>query len=275
MISNKGFFFTISIILFASTIVIFAQTYANNDIDRETRILSNYAVLSQTILNNNLGNNLKRIVDFDLQLGFEEEKIIVVIKDFLPKKINISQAINDYEVFLENDFFPNVSGSKSVDFSNLKDGSFEVFFGDLFVYDIDYILNKTSFNSNNSLISTDLNLFSMDDLNYYEWSPSVGSVDLNINYFDNSNFFQIFDNISSSEESVLNLVYYDSNIILVFGRTTNNNSFFIDSNSSNRIDFKLKFEYDFDSNNIPVWANGLFNYSSGNVSSSSMLKIAN
>ncbi len=272
MISKKGFLFTISIILFASTIVIFAQVYLNNSMGVETRVLSNYAMLSQPILNDNIASNLKKIVGFDLDLEFQNNNIIISINDSLPKDYNVSQKISSYESFLENSFFPIFSGEESIDFTNLKDGSIELFFNDLFVYNVDYDLNENSFVSNSSALnSIDLNLFVDNNLNYYEWVFVSGNTDLNLYYFDSNTYFYLTESISPTSANTLNLVYNDYNSIIVI----ENNSFNIDSGAGRKIDFDLRTSYDFDSNNFPVWFNALLNYSSRNISSSSLIKIKN
>ena len=271
MISNKkGFLFTISVILFASTMVIFAQIYSGNNIGRENRILSNYAVLSQPFLVDNIANNIKRIVDFDFEISFVGDHVNIQVEDFLPKNSSITQNISDYNSFLADDFFKKISGTNLVDFSSLTDGSIELIFNDLIVYNILYDSNEAFFVSDSTLNQIDLNLFVRDDLNYFEWNSVSGDLELTVRYFDDSNYFSISESISSSESSSLNLVYEDSNVLITF--MSDSNYFRIDSQK--RVDFEISFLFDFDSNILPTWFNGSIQNSLRNFDSNSVLKIA-
>ncbi|MDD4251197.1 MAG: hypothetical protein PHX27_03330 [Candidatus ainarchaeum sp.] len=273
-ITSKGFLFTISIILFASTIVIFSQVYSDYNSIRESRVLSNYSVLSQSIINDNISSNLKRIIDFDYNYSFESNKFFVSVNDSLPKK-NLYQKISGYKSFLENNFFKLVSGDKQVDFSNVLDGNVQLFFGDSFVYDINYNNNITSFISTSSkLNSVNLNLIvDSNDLNYYEWVPSSGTQIISLHYTGDVNNFFIEGTVSDYELSYLNLVYSDSNTLILFNGEGLENS--VSISSTKKVSFNFDLEYVFDNNYLPVWFDSDFNYFSRNVNSNSKIIVSN
>jgi hypothetical protein len=271
ILREKGFLFTISIIIFASTLVIFSQLYSSNDVGKENNILLGYSVLNQPLLNENISSNLKQILGFDITNSFEKDIVVINIDDYLPKEYSVSQLMSDYEYFLTNNFFVNVAGTKTINLDNLKDGSAEILF-DNSSYTINYDSNKTIFFSND-INSINLDFSMRDYLLYYDFDSSSGDINLVISYNDFNNNFLINDNISVSEESLLNLVFSDANIQIIIGSPANN--IIIDSNSSNKLSFELSIKKNFFEKVFPIWFNGFLNYSLNNFSSNSKIKIAN
>ncbi len=271
---SRGFLFTISIILFASTLVIFAQLYSNQNLGNETRILKNYKSTSEFFLNDNISSDLLKILGAELSVENNDSGLNIKISDSVPKNYSITDKLVDYNSFLNSALFENFYGIQNIYLENLVDGSYELFFDENFNYSVNYVENDVFFVSNESnLNSIDLNLFFNDDLNYYTWDSESGDLDLNLFYYDNSNYFLISENVSSNSPSELFLYYEDSNIQIVFSYPEN--SINIDLNSSNTLLFELILNYDFDSNHFPVYINSIIRNKYDNIDSNSMPKLFN
>lgn len=271
---SRGFLFTISIILFASTLVIFAQLYSNQNLGNETRILKNYKSTSEFFLNDNISSDLLKILGAELSIENNVSGLGIKISDSVPKSYSIADKLVDYNSFLNSALFENFYGNQNVILEGLVDGSYELFFDSNFTYSVNYVENDVFFISNESnLNSIDLNLYLNDDLNHYTWNSESGDLDLNLLYYDNSNYFSISESISSNSASELFLYYEDSNIQIIFGYPEN--SLTIDSNSLHVLNFDLILNYDFDSNYFPVYINSIIRNKSENIDSNSMPKLFN
>ena len=77
--------------------------------------------------------------------------------------------------------------------------------------------------------------------------------------------------ISRTSASELLLIYPDKNILVSVGAI--DNSFFIDSNSLNKLEYIIEAKYDFDQNYLPIYYNAILNYSFENFDSNSHPKI--
>jgi hypothetical protein len=273
-INSKGFLFTISIILFASTLVLYAQTYSNMNVGRETRILSNYKLLAQPILSNDLALDLEEILSFGISTKSESNGISLIISDKYPKT-SIASKLSSYESFLENTFFSRVSGTESVDFTNILDGKAEIFLGENTNYEIDYNNSYSELSSSLTLSSLDLNIITSRDLISYEENFSTGDTELNIIYFDDSNYIVKTKSINPSSENTLKLVYADSNILVEIGAITQNNSFKIDTNSSSDLWIDLIAYYETDANYFSIDFDANLLYSNEEISSNSFINIVN
>jgi hypothetical protein len=266
MISQKGFFFTISIILFATTLVVFAQVYSSSIVGKEVRVLSNYSLISQSLLIDNVAINMEKIIDFDYNIDNDINSIL--ISDSIPKT-NFSQNIIDYESFLNNKFFPNSFGDKEIDFASIKDGNLELYFENDLNYIIDYS-NKNNIFYHSSLNKIDLNVFVIDDLNYYEFSSETGSKNL-VFYYEDSNSDNDFDFENNFSSALLNLVYFDQNVSIVFEE----DYFMINNSDEKDIDFSTLLFFD----NLPelmqVNINAFISYSLKNLDYYSLLKLNN
>jgi hypothetical protein len=266
MMSQKGFFFTISIILFATTLVVFAQVYSSSVVGKEARVLSNYSLISQSLLTDNIASNMGKIIGFDYSINNDVNSIL--INDSLPKT-NFLQNFEDYESFLNSELFPNSFGQKGIDFSNIKDGNLEVYFGNDLNYIIDYS-NKNNIFYHNSLNKIDLNFFVVDDLNYYEFDFVAGSKSL-VFYYEDSNSNNDFSLNQNISYALLNLVYFDQNVSIVFEE----NYFFINNSSEKDIDFIVLLFFENFSELIRVNINAFISYSLKNLDYYSVLKLNN
>jgi hypothetical protein len=272
-ISSKGFLFTISVIIFASTLVVFSQIYTNSNLGAETRILISYKPTSEFFLNDSIANDLISLCGLGVDVSILDEKIEINISDSLSKEYSVGDELDNYGDFLTNNFFPQQGGVEDINLDNLSDGAYELFFGNEFVYLNNYEDNIISFISNNSINSVDLNMIHHDfNLVDYLWTPTIGdeSVAFNLFFNDDTNSVIFSDLISSSSASELLLIYNDYNILVSVGP---NNLFYIDSNSTEYLEFVLKTNYDFDQNYLPVEFNAIINYSLTNFDSNSRPKI--
>ena len=272
-ISSKGFLFTISVIIFASTLVVFAQVYTNSNLGAETRILTSYKPTSEFFLNESIANDLSSLLGIDTSIDILGGQIEINISDSLSKDYSVSSELASYDSFLTDSFFPQMAGVQDINLEGLGDGGYELFFGNEFTYSNNYTSNIMSFVSNDNLNSLDLNIVhSSSNLVDYVWDPVEGdaSVAFNLFFTNDTNSVTVSDLISPTSASELLLIYADYNILVTVGV---DNSFYIDSNSTDYLEFVAKANYNFDQNYLPVSYNAIINYSLNNFDSNSHPKI--
>lgn len=245
MISKKGFLFTISIILFATTLVFYTQVYSDSIVRREFFILDNYKSQIVPFIIDDIATDVANIVELNINSNFFEEEVYVNIIGVLPKN-NLTSVFNDYNDFLNNVYFTKTLGEKSVNFSNVFENGFILNFPNnkfIFDYNNSKIILEENFNS------LDLNLFlSTGDLNHYEfvYNDSGETVPINIRYFDDVNAIIISQNINLSEDSFVNFVYNDDSYLLItIGSSDSNKYFSLDTNKQNKLNYSLGFNNDF------------------------------
>ncbi len=273
MISSKGFFFTISIILFATTLVFYSQMYSDFSVNRESYIINSYKLSFVPFIIDDISTDVLSIMGIDFDKEFKEDSVYITISGEFPKT-NVSNNVINYKNFLDNNYFTKSIGQKNIDFSNLLNNNFIIdLSGNTFVYDY----NNSIIYLKNDFNYIDLNIFvSTSDLNYYEYffnSSEESNKFIRINYFDDTNSL-IFplQEIDTSDLSYLNLVYTDANILLTFG-INNDNYFVFDSNIESEVKYYLLFENYFDNNIFRSNSNIIFNYKLEEVDVNSFIKI--
>ena len=275
-LNSKGFLFTLAVVLFASTIVLFSQTFSNFNVDRERSVLISSKTLIQPFFNDDISYDLMTIIGLNIETQNESNYVVVKLSGNLPQSFDVGQKLSDYNSFLNNTFFSFVQGTQTIDLTNIQDGSVEMFLGDEFNFSYDYDNNFISFSPvSSTLNSIDLNLDFAGDLSSIDWLPVAGSIPLTLNYSDDSNTFSLSESISATSASTLILFYSDSNISIVFGDTGTTNSVNIDSNSSSILTYSLGLNYNYDLNYLPMVFNSYATITDTRIDSNAMLKVIN
>ena len=186
--SKRGFLFTISVIFFASTLVVYSQAYMTQNALREKLVLTVPRQTLPAYLTDDLAFDLQRLLDFNLSVSETASpyKMNIVLGDSVAKNFDIRKGLTDYNNFAKSYLLNRVAGIQSFDMNNLLDGKTELFFGNLFRYDYDYDNNAAYFLAlkDNNLNRVDLNITvknsnGSDDLNSMIWSsPGSGSTQL-------------------------------------------------------------------------------------------------
>lgn len=275
---KKGFLFTISIIMFASTLIFFAQSYASVNRLNETAIISSAKPQNFLLLNDSIAFDLERI--FGVSLDANEGSVSALsVSGTLSSSPGINAAVSSYESFLNGKLFPLISGSKSIDLDSLKDGKAEAYFGGAFEFDYNYAASSVAlFPLKSSALSRiDINIRSFKDLNNVSWvsGPVGGEVPVYFNYFDDSNQFSISPQlIDPNSLSSLVLNYGDSNVSIDFGKANDgvDSSVGIFDPSGQRIDYSVNLTYG-DENVFPIFWNSRLVYLDGGLDGNSMITI--
>jgi len=276
--NNKAFLFTISVIIFASTLITMTQLFANYNLNYERTVLDSYKTSLQPYINDDIAFDISRILDLDLDLNYSSSDINIWIDGSITKNFDFAQKLSDYNDFLQNRYFPNVVGTQGINF-NTSDNILELVFGTDYEYKYNFDSNMIDFISYfDTLSSIDVNLdLESTDLNQIiQPSSPSGSALININYNDDQNYFSANYSFNPTENYELLFVYdNDYNISLEFGSTSNNNSLRIDSNAPNELGYSLKLNYVFDSNSFPVKYNVILSHSGNSIDSNSYIKLTN
>jgi hypothetical protein len=271
--TKKGFLFTISIIFFTTTLLIFAQTYSNQNVKREVKILDSFNTTLPPFITDDVSFDLQRLLDVGFTINHGDGNISVLLNDSVPKPSNLQAKITDYDSFLRVDYFSNVKGTQDVNLQDINGGNITATLGTYFDFNHDYSVDVINFTSTQTLKLVDLNLDYSGDLVDYEWTLNAGTIPLNIRYVDDSNNFSISARISNTAKSTLKLVYSDANVLLDFGLTSQNNSFKIDSNISNQLDYDLLLKYNYDANYLPMETTAIIKYGEDTIDSNSLLRL--
>jgi hypothetical protein len=277
LLSSKGFLFTISVIFFASTLIFYAQNYLFQTNASETYIISSAKPAAVLQLGDDLAFDIGRVLGIGIDSNSASGRI--VLSGTLAALPNMNDAINDYESFLGGVFFQRVGLNQSIDFSSLSDNSAELFFGNSIEFDYNYGSTITLLPRDNSIISSlDLNLHSDGNLITYEFYPGYSSpqIQLNLNYIDDGNSFNIVTLLGANSSSVLKLVYSDGNTLISLGRVTiggseKNSVVKISATPLRRMNYILAAGYD--ANIVPVKWNAMLRSGYDKVDVNSFLTI--
>jgi len=277
-VNKKAFLFTISVIIFASTLITMTQLFANYNLNYERTVLNSYKTTLSPLINDDIAFDISRMLDLDLDVNYSASDINIWINGSITKNFDFEQKLSDYNNFLQNKYFPNVVGTQSIDFGT-SDNILELLFGDDYEYKYNFDQNVIDFISyTDTLYSIDINLDLVStDLNeIIEPSSPAGDATININYNDDQNYFSAsyaFDPLASYE--VIFVYNNDYNMSVIFGDTGNNNSLKIDSNAPGELTYSLKLNYAFDSNSFPIRYNVLLNHSGNSIDSNSYIRLMN
>lgn len=278
---SRGFLFTISMIMFSSTLVFFAQTYAGMNAANEASISSSARPLNASFLNDNISFGISRILaaSLDANVGAAaDSNAQLLLSGTLSSSPSVSSALSYYDANLSQRLFPLVSGTKSIDLSGLKDNKAEAFFGSSFEFDYNYastVLDVFPL-AKNSLKEIDVNLRTYKDLNGFVWlsGPASGSTALIFAYNDDSNYFSVSLGVDSNSLSTLRLVYADSNIDISFGNTRAdaNSALKISDYGGQKADYSIRAVYSY-AMPFPIDWNALLHYSDRGFDGNSFLII--
>jgi len=284
--SKRGFLFTISVIFFASTLVVYSQAYMTQNALREKLVLTVPRQTLPAYLTDDLAFDLQRLLDFNLSVSETASpyKMNIVLGDSVAKNFDIRKGLTDYNNFAKSYLLNRVAGIQSFDMNNLLDGKTELFFGNLFRYDYDYDNNAAYFLAlkDNNLNRVDLNITvknsnGSDDLNSMIWSsPGSGSTQLRVHYVDDTNTFDLAVGINPLQTSTMTLHYMDANLQVVFGLAGGRtNSVLIDSNINRQANYLLGLTYDANAVSLPVFFNATLRHTDGKLDSNTWLKLMN
>ena len=276
--NNKAFLFTISVIIFASTLLLMTQLFSSYSLNYERTVLSSYKTTIVPYLNDDLAFDLMKLLDLDLDVNYFPTYITINLNSSISNNFDFSQKLSDYNSFLIDNYFPIVSGEQSINF-NSDNNTLDLLFGNDYVYSYNFDSNSVEFISNSdSLLGVDLNIdLVASDLNQIiEPSPSATGVIININYTDDTNYFSASYDFDPTESNELIFVYGgDYNLVVSFGDTSSTNSIRIDSNAPGKLDFSLGLNYSFDSTTLPIRFNTVLSHSGNSIDSNSQLKVMN
>ncbi|MFA5357512.1 MAG: hypothetical protein WC308_01160 [archaeon] len=282
--SSRGYLFTISVILFVSTLVFYSQQYVNNNSFREQGIIFSSKLINQPFLNDDIGTDLQKILGFAIRTDYNSD-LNLLVSGVVPRGFGVSTAIVDYNSFLYRTFFERTSGVKSIDLSSLADGKAELSVGSILSYDFDYSNSSAIIYPKNgaSLNSLDINIdASASDLNRFEWVNPVsgpsGTIPVRINYTDDVNSFSVSTSVNSSVLNKLAIVYQgDENAYIIVGQIGGvNSSVDINANSLRSFNYSIFASYSPSSypNNLPIFFDSILAYSGNGFDSNSLIKIS-
>ena len=273
---TRGFLFTISVVFFASTLLIYAQMFSSNTSIHEKGISSSDKFFAQPFANDDLAFDLLRINGLSIDLN-KSDTLGITLSGVVSPEYDLSQMLLDYNSFINNTF---LSTGSELDMENLLDGDVEVNFGNEFVLVNDYDKNNFSFTSSGETLNlVDLNInYSGSDMNnitYPSPEPS-GSSTFNLNYIDDTIVISKSYTFDPTVSNVIRIEYNDdSNIEIVFGLTSASNSLLIDSNSRNKLSFDLMLNYSYSASNLEVYFPAVLHYARQGIDSNSFLKLKN
>lgn len=273
--SKKGFLFTISVILFASTLVIFAQSYSQINSKSEEQIIVSTKPFGVLMMNDDISFDLERL--FGLSLDFNSSNPqLLTISGVIDPSAGVIASLTDYESLLNETLFPRVVGNQSIDLSLMKSGNSIMTLGDNLIFDYNYGNNVEFISIDKSITSLDLDLRSTGGEVSYEWiSKSSGEVPVGIKYSNDSNGFYLVETLDANSVSTLMIFSPDGNVLVDFGKIAYGG---VDYNSSFRLSVLNENEltYSFDtnypvSNPFPIKMNATISNSQEKIDSNSVL----
>jgi hypothetical protein len=280
--SKKGFLFTLGAILFATTLVVYSQTYLFMNYSNEKNILSISGVSALKNIDDSIAKNLIKIVGVGLDVNCGSD-LNIHFYEKVPKGYDVFQKMIDFENMLNNEYFKRAPGEQEFDMSQLKDGVAEVFIGEKVTIESDYSnkITKVYPNSSNSLLLIDLNIYIDGLAQVPTFNPDeTGDATLILNYRDEnsltSDISYSTNNFNPANVSSLLLNFSDGNVLFLIGNTEGvSNSFYLDSNIDSNIFYSLQLNYSECADYLPIRLNANLEQSLGKVTSNTLLKIIN
>jgi len=270
----KGFLFTISVILFASTLVFFAQSFSSINGDLEKSVFLQLKPLQVVSMQDDISTDLLNLFDLSFDVNYGATKLISV-SGIINYENTISADVDNYSSFLSSTFFPRLAGQESLSVSEINEGSFEAFFGTAVEFDYNYDSNTINFHnigSASTLESIDMNLFSEGTITSYSWSENAGDMEVEIYYYDDSNYLHFSKSLDSSESSSLTINYSNGSVVLYFGLVdTTNGNFKIVSSAPYKLEYNISCGYSGTPMISPVRSNVPFVYSASGLTYSNKI----
>ncbi len=278
MNTTKGFLFTIGAILFASTIVFFAQGFYESNLTTEREIISSALPLNVISLNEDLSRDIVKLFGMTFDLNSVTKSI--TLRGRMGSSSEVLNSLSSFSSFLSTTFFTRSTFDKTLNLSTLTDGKAEFYIGDKVNLDYTYGNSLALFSSSpNYLDSIDLNIQTTGTLLSYDWNNLSGTNNftVRINYVDDSNAIILSSSIDNNSLSYLTLIYPDGNTVIEFGRINYagpycNSSFVIKSKQDQVINYILKADY-VDLNLYPVKINSILSVKSDAIDSNTMLTL--
>jgi len=262
--SKKGFLFTVSAVLFASTLIFFAMNFAQINSSSEYEISSSARPLNAIYLADNVAFNLSKVLGTSIDVN-DSTKQIIMSGNLANSTVQLT-AIQDYSSFLTNNYFPLTSGTESINLTSLTDGKAEVYFGSDVQADYNYSSNLIALSplNSSSLSSIDLNIRASGALSSLVESTTGSGLTVNINYVDDANSFSLTRSVSATALSTITLVYADSSSVLSFGRaySDRNNSLILQASPDHNTSYIIRAIYSGLPVLLPVKLNGSITSSS-------------
>lgn len=232
-------------------------------------------------------SDLESIVGPVFNLEETNISIKISISDHLPKQ-NFTSLLSNYTNYLQTNFSNNIHANLSANFSNLTDGTIELFFlNNKYRYINNYTDNDTN-NQSNSIIFQGIS--SPTNATYYEVNITVLKFRNNISSFISDPSGDINVTVRSSdlndtysETAILNSTlvntfrvnYTDSsNIVLIIGRVANTDGGLqiIDNNTAPEFSFAVTLPLQDSQTRLVSTYNAMLNYSQGKVSKVAMIE---
>ena len=278
MNTTKGFLFTIGAILFASTIVFFAQGFYESNLTTEREIISSALPLNVISLNEDLSRDIVKLFGMTFDLNSVTKSI--TLRGRMGSSSEVLNSLSSFSSFLSTTFFTRSTFDKTLNLSTLTDGKAEFYIGDKVNLDYTYGNSLALFSSSpNYLDSIDLNIQTTGTLLSYDWNNLSGTNNftVRINYVDDSNAIILSSSIDNNSLSYLTLIYPDGNTIIEFGNINYasvdyNSGFVIKSKQDQVINYILKADY-VDLNLYPVKINSILSVKSTAIDSNTMLTL--
>lgn len=278
---RKGFIFTISVILFASTLLVYAQNFAIQSSQNEQAILAVYALTAGKHVSDDIGFDIAHIIGFSADVNYYapsevpgEQGAIVHIDGYTQQPYRIAPALADYNAFVNTALFPLIGGTQSLDVSALSDGSAELAIGNSLAYVQKYDTNDALLLSNGSTLSSlDLKLSSDRNIVSYVWAPVAGSVPVRLQFVSDANFFVESASINPASASTLLLKFADANVLVTIGSVQgHSSSLFIDSNSIARTRYLIDANYSYVGDGLPMDLNAILSHRAGTVDVTTLVR---
>ncbi len=286
LLSKKGFVFTLSAIIFATTLIFYSQLYLSTSYDNEKSIIKTSSLNVLSNINDGVSFNLMKVIGVNLDVNCSTD-LNIYFYEKLSKGYNVSDEINNFESILNNEYFGRKAGTQILDVSELKDGVAEIFVGDKVTIASDYSNNGSRIYplSVNQIVSMDINIYASAPADSNSFTFNSGGIasdkKLVIKYVDTNALNQPFEYSTNEFNPALESKFVanfpdDKNIEVLLGLTENGeNSFSIVSGISSDVYYSVKITYDDCSDYLPVRLNATLIQSLGKSNSNTMLKIIN
>ena len=283
-LSKRGFLFTLSAILFATTLIVYSQTYLGISYDNEKAIINASAVASLANINDSISYNMWKLTGLGIDVNVADD-LNIHLYERIPKT-NVAANITSFELMLNNQYFKRVAGWHELDATDLKDGQVEIYVGDVVTIDANYAGDKTTIYPRgvNSITSIDLNIFvngPRDDEVVTVAPAGAGTALITIYYIDTNISKPVISEsyalVDTGQETsyIFNYAGGETLEVLIGEVGSRTESFQITNNTSFVVDYDVRINYANGAEYLPVRLNSVLRQTLKNANTNTMLKIIN
>lgn len=283
MESKKGFVTSLVAGGLILLLIILVSLLHNSYLESERAMKISQPIIYSKFFFNDVFFDVNKIVGPNLTINEQNATLRIRVSDTLPKA-NFSNDLEKYREFIENNFSSTIHANVSANFSEIEDGTLELFLLDGYLYNHSYVgdnevlFGTTENNGKTNAIHYEINITVQryrQSIQSFSWSP-IGDMNVTITYTDKNGTVQSEGLLHSSLENTFKatLVSNDTRTIEIsLGKINQREGAFWIKDSDASAVFSFLVELPLNNASVPAsyQYNSILNYTQGNITNNGLV----